>query len=234
MLKKKKQEEKKPQHKINWYEDKYQSVLVWRNWLFTLTIVSLIGIVAVCGALYFMLPLKSVAPFVIQIDEKTGISEVVENRTAREYAANEMLIKYFSMQYISARENYDIDVFKFNTQIIHSMSSNDVYNVYLSDISQENPESPLNKYSFNATRSIDLISFSILSKTETGESIVQARLRVRELSSTGGMKEYYSIITMTCYFSDNVQINEKGRLINPLGFIVTSYKSDEEIQGGRE
>ena len=74
MFKKKKLEEKNPNHKINWYEDKYQSVLVWRNWLFLITILSLIGITAVCGALYFTLPLKSVSPFIIQVDEKSGLS----------------------------------------------------------------------------------------------------------------------------------------------------------------
>jgi type IV secretion system protein VirB8 len=234
MAKKSKQEEKKPQYKINWYEDKYQSVLIWRNWLFTLTMVSLLGIIAVCGTLYFMLPLKSVSPFVIQIDEKTGISEIVDNRSVREYSANEMLIKYFAMQYISARENYDINTFKSNSAIIYAMSSPDVYRKYLADISQENPDSPLNKYSFNINRYVTLISFSILSKTETGESIIQVRINVKEPSTSGAMKEYYSIITISCYFESNLQLNEKERLINPLGFMITSYKSDEEIQGGRK
>ena len=232
MLKKKKSEEKKPQHKINWYEDKYQSVLVWRNWLFVIVLASLAAVVAVCGTLYFMLPLKSVSPFVIQVDEKTGISEVVDNRTMKEYAANEMLIKYFAMQYISSRENYDIDTFKSQSEIIRAMSSNDVYRKYAADVAQENPNSPLNKLAFNSNRYVDLVSFSILSKTEAGESIIQVRLRARETSTVSSGKEYYSIVTISCYFENNLQLNEKERLINPLGFIVTSYKSDEEIEGG--
>ena len=232
-MKKKKLEEKKPHHKINWYEDKYQSVLVWRNWLFVIILFSLAGIMCVCGILYYMLPLKSVAPFVIQVDEKSGLTEIVDNHTAKEYTANEMLTKYFVMQYVSARENYDIDTFKANGEIIRSMSSDDVYRVYQGLVSQQNPESPLNKFSFNTTRATDLISFSIISKTESGESIIQARMRVKETSATEGSKEYYSIITISCYFENNLQLNEKERLINPLGFIVTSYKADEEIGGSK-
>lgn len=230
MLKKKKLEEKKPQHKINWYEDKYQSVLVWRNWLFTLTLASIAGIIVVCGALYIMLPLKSVSPFVIQIDEKSGISEMVENKSVREYSANEMLLKYFVMQYISARENYDIDTFKTNSEIVHAMSSDDVYRTFLELISPDNPESPINKYSFKVNRLVDLMNFTVLDKDSSGSSQVQARIRIRETSNF--QVEKYAIVTLSCYFEDNLQLDEKQRLINPLGFIVTAYIVAIDNQGG--
>lgn len=232
MFKKKKLEEKKPHHKINWYEDKYQSVLVWRNWLFVITVMSLVGIAAVCGVLFFTLPLKSVAPFVIQVDEKSGMSEVVTNKTVKEYSANEMLLKFFTMTYISARENYDINSFRGNMETVRVMSSTDVNWAYNLSVSQDNVESPLNVFSDHTNRYVDLVSFSVLSTNEaSSESIVQARVRVREIRSNSGPVEYFEVVTMSCYFEKNLELNEKERLINPLGFIVTSYKADKEIQG---
>lgn len=232
MFRKKKTIEKKPNYKINWYEDKYQSVLVWRNWLFVITILSLIGVTAVCGALFFMLPLKGVAPFVIQVDEKSGMSEVVTNKTVKEYSANEMLVKFFTMQYISARETYDLNSFRNNMEIVRVMSSSDVNWAYNISINKDNPTSPLNRFAEHTNRYVELLSFSVLSKNEASdENIVQARLRVREIRSNAAPVEYYSVVTISCYFEKKLELNEKERLINPLGFTVTSYKADEEIQG---
>jgi type IV secretion system protein VirB8 len=232
MLKKNKLEEKRPTHTINWYEDKFQSVLVWRNLLFVVTIASLIGVVAVCGVLFITMPLKSVAPFVIQVDEKSGLSTVVSEKGLKEYSANEMVLKYFTMQYISARESYDLQSFKPSLEVVRVMSAKDVYWGYAQATNQSNPASPLNIYADHTNRDVGLISFSILSKNETsGESIVQARIRVKEIRSNSRPSAYYAVVTLSCYFEENLQLNEKERLINPLGFIVSSYKSDQEIQG---
>lgn len=231
-MKKRAQPEKKPHHKINWYEDKYQSVLVWRNWLYVITLLSLIGITTVCGVLFFMLPLKGVAPFVIQVDEKSGLSEIVNKRSYNEYSANAALIKYFSMTYISARENYDYDSFRQSLEVVRVMSSPDVAHNYSLKVQQDNPESPLNTMAEHTNRSIDLISFAILNTNEaSGESIAQARLKVVEVGGTRVMDEYYAVATISCYFEKNLELNEKERLINPLGFRVTSYKIDREIEG---
>ena len=99
--------QKKSKYNINWYSDKYQSLLVWRNWLVLITLFSLAAVLAMTFSQQAMLPLKTVKPFVIQIDEKTGLTQLVTNEVAQDYNANQELLKYFAMNYIFARENYN-------------------------------------------------------------------------------------------------------------------------------
>ena len=231
MFKKKKDEEKKPVFPVNWYEDKYQSALVWRNWMLLITFLSIAGILAVCFVLYITVPLKSVSPFVIQIDEKTGFSEIVKEKTTKEYSAKEELIKFFAISYVGARETYDLNSFQSNREIIRLMSSTDVFREYINQVSSENPNSPLNIFAEHTTRQVDLVSFSFLDKNATtGESEVQARVRMREIGINASPKDYFAVVTMTCYFEQDLTLNEKERLVNPLGFVITSYRVDRENQ----
>ena len=59
----------------HWYQDKYQHVLTQRNVLALIAMLALsTSIVAVFGILR-LAPLKSVEPYLLQIDEKTGITQ---------------------------------------------------------------------------------------------------------------------------------------------------------------
>jgi type IV secretion system protein VirB8 len=229
MFKKKKGEEKKPNFLINWYEDKYQSALVWRNWLFLITLISMGGVFVVCFILFMTVPLKSVSPFVIQIDEKSGFSEIVKGKTVKDYSAKEELIKFFAVSYVGARESFDLNSFQTNREIVRLMSSSDVFRNYAAEVSTENPRSPLNLFADHSTRGIDLVSFSFLDKNATtGESVVQARLRIREIGINAAPVDYFVVVTMSCYFENELTLNEKERLVNPLGFVITSYRVDRE------
>ena len=99
--------QKKSKYDVNWYADKYQSLVVWRNWLLLIVIFSLIAVLAMTFSQSSLLPMKTVRPFVIQIDEKTGLTQVVTNDVAQDYNANQELIKHFAMNYIFAREDYN-------------------------------------------------------------------------------------------------------------------------------
>ena len=92
--------QKKPKYDVNWYADKYQSLIVWRNWLLLITFLSLVGVLLMTLSQMYMLPLKSVKPFVVQIDEKTGQTQVVTKDTVEKYNVNEELIRHFAMLFI--------------------------------------------------------------------------------------------------------------------------------------
>ena len=63
-----------------------------------------------------------------------------------------------------------------------------------------------------------------------GESIATVRFqRYLFMKSTGSMKYIdSSIATLTFKYKDNLKMSEKYRVINPLGFQVTSYRVDPD------
>ena len=95
-------------------------------------------------ASYYFVPLKSVSPFVIQIDEKTGVTEVVDSKNADEFTQNELLVKFFANKYILAREEYNYLTSDENRQIVRLMSAPDVYREYITY--ENDPNGPVNTF----------------------------------------------------------------------------------------
>lgn len=221
-----KKKPKKTQYDINWYSDKYQSVIVSRDRLLLVTFLAIIAMGAMTFAMYYFVPLKTVKPFVIQIDEQTGITEIAESKQLKDYSANEALVKYFAMKYIYARESYNYLLFKEDANVVSILSAGDVRNLYFSSINASNPISPLNRYGTVVEKNLYLNSFTFLSQKQ-GESTVQAKLQVTETSINRFPNVYNIQVTMVVAFNPNYKLTPEQRLINPLGFIVLSYRVDE-------
>src|SRR5687768_13777752 len=98
--------EKEPSGSKNWYRDRYQYVLVQRKILVFITALSLLASLVTVVVIAQLTPLKTVEPFVIQVDQKTGITQTVNQATVKEITANESVNNFFIVQYIRARENY--------------------------------------------------------------------------------------------------------------------------------
>src|SRR5579872_6757164 len=102
---------KQPQDKAgdkNWYKDRYQYVLVQRKLLTVITMLSLICTLALVLVMSQLTPLKTVEPFVIEVDQKSGITQTVDPQTVSELTANEAVNNFFVVQYIRSRESYSV------------------------------------------------------------------------------------------------------------------------------
>ena len=106
----------------NWYKDRYQYVLVQRKILVLITSLSLIASLVTVIVIAQLTPLKTVEPFVIQVDQKTGITQTVNQKTVSEITANEAVNNFFIVQYIRSRENYNSADLARNYNIVRLMS----------------------------------------------------------------------------------------------------------------
>ncbi len=226
----KKKADKAPLHEINWYADKYQSVVVWSGWLFLITVLALAGVIVTQFSASHIYPLKSVEPFVVQIDEKSGAVELVESRSLKEYSANEALLRHFAVSYIQARERYNFYTFKEDINQVRVMSDRDVMFSYRQEISPDNPQSPLNKFGTTMERRLYTKSFTFLNKnTSLGQSQVQATMIVQEIGQGRMPQQYVMTVTLTCVFDPNFVPGDEDRILNPLGFKVVAYRTDKDI-----
>ena len=93
-----------------------------RAWLvaFVAIFISIISIIAVC----LLTPLKSVEPYVIRIDNTTGMVDVISSVNKTEFISdNEALDKYFTTTYVKLREGYYYNMLQqdyIKTQILSS------------------------------------------------------------------------------------------------------------------
>lgn len=207
----------------NWYSDRYQYVAVQRNILAVISLLSLGGVLGSIAIIGYLTPLKSVEPFVIQVEEKTGITQVVNPLTASEISANEALKSYFVLNYIKARENYDIEYLQRNYELVRLMSSPEEWGTFFMSMQANNPESPINKYGRHTIRTIKVKSISYLDP-----NTAQVRLLITEDGKNRGTKQLHMISLIRFEFA-NLELTIEERYTNPLGFRVISYRIDEEI-----
>lgn len=221
----------------HWYQDKYQHVLTQRNMLALVAVISLAAAVMAVFAVMRMAPLKSVEPYLVQIDEKTGITQRVKPLTKKEYTANEMIDRYFTGVYLRMREGYNVNVLRHNYNIVRLMSSASVFRAFRFQVDPKNEESYAKRLGSYGQRDVKIRSLVYISdpsskksdKTSTRSKIMQARITTTESLPNQIDVAKLWLVTVTFEYAD-LSLNETEQMLNPLGYTVTSYQIQPEIE----
>lgn len=211
----------------NWYIDRYQHVSVQRNVLAFITITALVALVVVVTILAYITPLKTIEPYVIQVEERSGITQVVDPLKSGEITANEALKNYFILRYLRAREEYtpNADILQDAYSTVRLMSDPTVFSEFRAYVSSTNENSPANRYRDKTRRVIKIKTFTYLEPNR-----VQIRFRADEISV--GMRRISNtehLIALINFEFTNLELTLQERYINPLGFRVTAYNVAPEI-----
>ena len=209
----------------NWYKERYESTVIQRNLLFVISVASLVIITFSVFVIRYVRSIRSIEPFIIEIERKTGVPTVVDPVTIEAYSANVSIKRYFVWKYITAREEYFPSTYTYNyTTTVRVLSTPEVYfSDYRPKYSMANPTSPYNLYSQGSSRTVKLKSMIF-----TNDSSAQVRI---SMEVTGLMNMKMDKIVFIEFDFQNIEMNDEERLINPLGFRVKLYRiEDEKIQ----
>ncbi len=187
--------------KKNWYSDRYQFVVVQRNVLAVITLFSLVCSIVATFSISQLAPLKSVEPFVIQVDQKSGITQVVDPLRAKSLTANEAINNYFMVQYIKARESYlgSQSAGYFNYNLVRVFSDKFIFQQYQREITLSNPTSPGARLGAGGLREINIESIKFLDRKSLGGDQESRRyiVTIGVSEKIGGMsKESHKYITI--------------------------------------
>lgn len=214
--------------KKNWYSDRYQTVIVQRNFLLLICLISVVGIMVSVLTVIQVTSSKKVEPFVIEIEEKTGITNVIRPLLKEKFAYDEALRRYFVMKYMNARETYDSGSYQNNYYKVVKMLSNSlVYSQFKREISTSKPDSPL-KLGALVTITIKIKSMTLLKNSQDKDSFTMQIRFVKEKNTKNGTAKTHLVSTLTFVYDDLLLTTEQ-RDINPLGFRVTTYRKDKEV-----
>jgi type IV secretion system protein VirB8 len=167
---------------------------------------------------------KTIEPFVIEIEKKQGLVTYVDNNNQmRDYTQDEILRNYFVKQYIDARETFDTKNYDyFYHKVVKGMSDDKVYKQFLSILRSGTKDNPVNLLANNETSKVTITSITPLKP-----KVLQVRFVVEGRFGDGSTVRSNRVAIME-YNYFNVEIEEAKRYINPLGFIVTSYRATDE------
>lgn len=204
----------------NWYEERYDKFKVQRNVLVLLLVLLLVLSSLAVMAVAIIVNSKEFDPFVIQIEETTGMATVVNPSSSDALSGNEALAKYFIKKYVVARETYNpVDFETEARRIVRLLSSSNVYGQFLGYIRNKEID-PSIIYGQKNTTFLVVKSWTKLD---------QKRYMLRfALNETGGDKKVFNKIAVVDFDYVAMELTEAERDINPIGFQVKGYRVDED------
>ena len=204
----------------SWFEERYEIALIQRNVMVMVAIFCLIAVsIAVIGITKISLS-KEFDPFVIQIDDSTGVARVVNPISLDVLGGKEELSKYFMKKYLIARETYNpVDFDTYAKKVVRLLSTPPIYGAYLNYI-RDKDRDPTILYGQKNTTSITVKSWSRLNE---GCYIVRF-----SLSESAGSMRVFNKISVIEYTYTAMTLTDDERDVNPVGFQITAYRVDDD------
>ncbi|MQW56989.1 virB8 family protein [Sinorhizobium meliloti] len=166
-------------------------------------------------------PLKTIEPFVVRVDNSTGIVDVVSALTSTAGTYDEAVTKYFAAKYVRAREGYVWSEAEENFRTVALLSTQREQARFSAIYRGSNPDSPQNTYGRSATARISIASISLINPNVVSVRYMRTITRGEEVQPT------HWVATLTFSYV-NSPMSSTDRLVNPLGFAVSEYRADPE------
>ncbi len=203
----------------NWYEERFDNITVQRNLLFILLIVLLCLSIVSIGVIAYVINTKRFDPFVIQIDDTTGMAKVVNPINSQVLNGNEALGQYFIKKYVVARETYNPVDFTLANKTVRLLSANSIYWDYRGYL-RNDELNPSIKYGQKNTTFLIVKSWSKLSDNK-----YILRFSINE---TAQARRVFNKIAVVEFQYVPMALVEEDKDINPIGFQVTGYRVDDD------
>lgn len=220
----------------HWYQDKYQHVLVQRNMLALLALVALLVALIAVFTVARLAPLKSVEPYLLQVDEKTGITQKVEPVSRNQIVANEMIDRFFVGTYVRVRETYNPTIRLYNDNVVRVMSTQPVFSQYRKETAPSTEGSPAAKLGMAGQRQVRIKTMNYISPpvqigrdaVQTPEKIMRVRFSTTDITPNAGDVTQHWEATVTFMYA-LIDLNQEEQLLNPIGFTVLNYQIQREL-----
>ncbi|MGD6739550.1 virB8 family protein (plasmid) [Photobacterium leiognathi subsp. mandapamensis] len=179
------------------------------------------------GAMASMLPLKTIAPYVIRVDNVTGAVDIVNPMADHQSSYDEKLNKFWVQQFIYARESYDWANVGINVERVKMLSNTTVFDQFIHFFYSE--KAPINVFQDNYSIKVNILGTNFI---ETDNKVfAQTRYTKTVIDNNGKPVDSYPVTNWqaTSTFNYDKEIIRKAEEdINPLGFQITSYTATEQ------
>ncbi|HEX7814866.1 type IV secretion system protein [Dyella sp.] len=182
------------------------------------------------GGYFYMLPLKEKVPYLVMADAYTGTSTVArltDDALHGQISTSEAINRSNVVHFIMARESYDVAMMNLRDWVtVLTMASPEVAGVYRALHAPNNPRAPYHVYGRDTAIRISILS-TVLIGGGPGKAPDGATVRFQRTlydKKTGQSRPLDNkIATLRFVYKPNLQMDERHRVENPLGFQVTDY-----------
>lgn len=181
--------------------------------------------IAICEALalLFLTPLKTVEPYTLLVDRQTGFVQPLKPLEAGTISRDRALTQSFLVQYVIAREGFDIDTVQSDYRKVGLWSAGAARESYVAEVQVSNPESPLVRLPRSS-----LVDVQVKSVTPMNDDTAMVRFDTQRRDANGQAHPAQPWVAIVRYGYSGEPMSVADRMINPLGFKVSSYRKSAE------
>lgn len=207
----------------SWAYDKIEALENSKKLAWIIAIISLLFSILLIVAFIILLPLKKIVPYTLLVDKQTGFVETLKPMDMQAVSADSALTQSFLVQYVVAREEFDINSLQNDYRKILLWTGEPERSTYKKQIQASNPESPLSLYPRTTVVNVKIKSVSPL-----GKNTNLIRFDTQRVDAGGRGDEVQSWASVIRYQYKNKPMSQDERFTNPLGFEVLHYNKSQE------
>lgn len=207
----------------SWAHDRVDALQVSRRTAWRVAFAASLIAVLEAVALIVLMPLKTVEPYTLLVDRQTGFVQALRPIDAERIAPDRALTQSFLVQYVIARESFDIDSLQDDYRKVALWSSGQARANYIAAAQISNPESPLARYPRST-----IVETRVKSVSPVGRDVAMVRFETRRRDAGGQSGPPNAWVAVIRYRYSGEPMSVEDRFINPLGFEVVRYQRNAE------
>ena len=180
------------------------------------------------ASLLLLMPLKRVEPFVVRVDNSTGVVDVVPVYTGTT-GVDQAVTRYFLTHYITTCERFNLATAESDYEecgAFHAAQRNQAWSALWN---RNNPASPLNLHKDGSTVRAQVESVSFFQRGSGVADLAQVRY-VEAARQSGGAEERFTHWIATVQYAYTAPSKDpRVRRWNPLGFKVMELVAEPEV-----
>ena len=210
----------------SWAQDREDALRASRRTAWIVAAVAIVLAALEAIALVFLTPLKTVEPYTLLVDRETGYVQLLRPLESERITPDRALTQSFLVQYVIARESFDIDAISENYRKVALWSAESARADYVASTQISNPSSPLASYPRST-----IVETRVKSVSPLGQNVAMVRFETRRRDSGGRSEPPRAWVAVIRYRYSGEPMRVEDRFINPLGFQVVRYhRSAEALQ----
>jgi type IV secretion system protein VirB8 len=207
----------------SWGKDRQDAIRTSRRlaWIIAGAAVAIAVLLAI--TLVVLMPLKTVQPYTLLVDRTTGYVQELNPIDPQRISGDTALTQSFLVQYVIARESFDIDTIQADYRKVALWSADQARTDYVGATQSSNALSPLNVYPRTT-----VVETRVKSVSPLGPDTALVRFETQRRDAGGQLQPPHPWVAVVRYRYSGEPMTAEDRFVNPLGFQVVRYRRDAE------
>ena len=215
---------------VTWDADRAAQALRATRVAWRVAAAACICVVMLAVGLALLVPLKRVEPYLIRVDSRSGVVDVVPLYTGHA-TFDQAVARYFLAHYIAVCERFDYAMAESDYEQCGAFNSARMNEALYARWAPSNPDSPLNTHRDGSSVEVRIESVSFFESTRGAHGLAQVRFAriLRQADGAHGRASHW--IASLHYAFGEPPADPRTRGWNPLGFEVFDMELEAEVLG---